>query len=154
MSGLVTVDSHFTASETLANLQSAAASCEYDRTPRWATSSPPSPTSMRASLWGGPGAVRMENMLVRWVADLVGYPALAAGHIASGGSIATLAAVVAAAGGTRGGRRGVPRRWSKRTSRRFTPSTMQLPIAGLGQAQQRQVAMDDRFLLAASWCSQ
>ena len=29
--------------------------------------------------FGGPGAVRMENMLVRWVADLVGYPASAAG---------------------------------------------------------------------------
>jgi hypothetical protein len=25
--------------------------------------------------FAGPGAVRMENMLVRWVADLVGYPA-------------------------------------------------------------------------------
>src|SRR5687768_4081131 len=25
--------------------------------------------------FGGPGAVRMEHMLVRWVADLVGYPA-------------------------------------------------------------------------------
>jgi glutamate/tyrosine decarboxylase-like PLP-dependent enzyme len=44
----------------------------------------------------GPGPVRMENMLVRWTADLVGYPAGAGGHIASGGSIASLAAIVAA----------------------------------------------------------
>jgi aromatic-L-amino-acid decarboxylase len=35
--------------------------------------------------FAGPGAVRMENMLVRWVADLIGYPAGAGGHIASGG---------------------------------------------------------------------
>ena len=35
-------------------------------------------------------------MLVRWVADLVGYPAAAAGNIASGGSIATLAAIATA----------------------------------------------------------
>ena len=28
----------------------------------------------------GPGPVRMENMLVRWVADLVGYPAAAGGQ--------------------------------------------------------------------------
>lgn len=44
----------------------------------------------------GPGPVRMENMLVHWVADLVGYPATAAGNIASGGSIASLAAIVTA----------------------------------------------------------
>jgi aromatic-L-amino-acid decarboxylase len=46
--------------------------------------------------FAGPGAVRMENMLVRWVADLVGLPAAAAGTILSGGSLATLAAVCAA----------------------------------------------------------
>jgi aromatic-L-amino-acid decarboxylase len=44
----------------------------------------------------GPGPVRMENLLVRWVADLVGYPAGAAGNIASGGSIANLTAIVTA----------------------------------------------------------
>jgi aromatic-L-amino-acid decarboxylase len=44
----------------------------------------------------GPGPVRMENMLVRWVADLVGYPATAGGNIASGGSIATLTAITTA----------------------------------------------------------
>ena len=32
----------------------------------------------------GPGAVRMENMLVRWAADLVGYPAAAGGTIDHG----------------------------------------------------------------------
>lgn len=44
----------------------------------------------------GPGPVRMENLLVRWVADLVGYPPSAGGHIASGGSLASLAAIAAA----------------------------------------------------------
>ncbi len=44
----------------------------------------------------GPGPVRMENQLVHWVADLVGYPKTAAGNIASGGSIASLAAIVTA----------------------------------------------------------
>jgi aromatic-L-amino-acid decarboxylase len=44
----------------------------------------------------GPGPVRMENMVIRWVADLIGYPANAGGNIASGGSLATLAAIVAA----------------------------------------------------------
>ena len=44
----------------------------------------------------GPGPVRMENLLIRWVADLVGYPASAGGSIASGGSIATLTAIITA----------------------------------------------------------
>lgn len=46
--------------------------------------------------FAGPGTVRMENLLVRWVADLIGYPAGAAGTIVSGGSIATLTAIVSA----------------------------------------------------------
>ena len=47
--------------------------------------------------FAGPGPVRMENLLVRWVADLVGYPASASGHIASGGSIANLVAITTGA---------------------------------------------------------
>jgi aromatic-L-amino-acid/L-tryptophan decarboxylase len=43
-----------------------------------------------------PGAVRMENQVVRWISDLVGYPTGAAGNLTSGGSLATLSAIVAA----------------------------------------------------------
>ncbi len=44
-----------------------------------------------------PGAVRMEYQLIRWMADLVGYPAdTAKGILASGGSIATLTCMVTA----------------------------------------------------------
>lgn len=46
--------------------------------------------------YAGPGAVRMENSLIRWVASLVGYPADCVGNLASGGSIANLSAIVAA----------------------------------------------------------
>ncbi|MFC1561786.1 pyridoxal phosphate-dependent decarboxylase family protein [candidate division KSB1 bacterium] len=42
------------------------------------------------------GAVRMENMLLRWMAGLIGYPDTAAGNLASGGSIANLIAIVTA----------------------------------------------------------
>ena len=58
--------------------------------------------------FAGPGAVRMENLLVRWVADLVGYPAAAAGSIASGGSIATLTAIATARDAHRPARGGLP----------------------------------------------
>ncbi len=46
--------------------------------------------------FAGPGAVQMENMLIQWMADLVGYPREAAGNLTSGGSIANLMGIVCA----------------------------------------------------------
>lgn len=46
--------------------------------------------------FSSPGAVRMENMCIRWMCDLVGYPEEAAGNLTSGGSIANLIGLVAA----------------------------------------------------------
>ena len=43
-----------------------------------------------------PGAVRMTNMLIKWMANLIGYPADTAGNLSSGGSIANLTAIVTA----------------------------------------------------------
>ncbi|XP_035674164.1 tryptophan decarboxylase-like [Branchiostoma floridae] len=43
-----------------------------------------------------PAAVQMENRLIKWVADLFGYPAGHAGNISSGGSLATLTALAVA----------------------------------------------------------
>ncbi|MFI5136147.1 MAG: pyridoxal phosphate-dependent decarboxylase family protein, partial [Chitinophagales bacterium] len=46
--------------------------------------------------FAGPGAVRMENMLIRWIAEVMGYPDDAAGNLTSGGSIANLMGIVCA----------------------------------------------------------
>ena len=46
--------------------------------------------------FGGPGAVRMENMLIRWMCKIVGYPKTALGNLTSGGSIANLIAIATA----------------------------------------------------------
>ena len=46
--------------------------------------------------FSSPGAVRIENMCIRWMCDLVGYPKDAAGNLTSGGSIANLIGLVAA----------------------------------------------------------
>jgi glutamate/tyrosine decarboxylase-like PLP-dependent enzyme len=43
-----------------------------------------------------PGAVRMENATVAWLARTIGFPDTAAGTLTSGGSMANLAAIVAA----------------------------------------------------------
>ena len=46
--------------------------------------------------FASPGAVRIENIVIRWLADAVGYPDKAAGNLTSGGSIANLSAIVTA----------------------------------------------------------
>src|SRR5215203_2073002 len=46
--------------------------------------------------FASPGAVRMERILLRWMADLLGYPAASAGDLTSGGSIANLVGIVTA----------------------------------------------------------
>lgn len=46
--------------------------------------------------FAGPGAVRIENMLIDWTAELAGYPKGSVGNLTSGGSIANLAAIVTA----------------------------------------------------------
>ena len=46
--------------------------------------------------FANPGAVRLENMLLRWMAEVVGYPETAIGNLSSGGSIANLTAIVTA----------------------------------------------------------
>ncbi|MGW8252139.1 MAG: pyridoxal-dependent decarboxylase, partial [Anaerolineales bacterium] len=46
--------------------------------------------------FAAPGAVRMERMLLRWMADFIGYPETSAGDLTSGGSIANLMGIVTA----------------------------------------------------------
>ena len=93
----------------------------------------------------GPGAVRMENMLVRWVADLVGYPASAGGHIASGGSLATLAAVATARDAHGLEAADFASAVVYQTTQAHYCIEKALRIAGLGEAQVRHVAIDERF---------
>src|ERR1041385_3849670 len=49
--------------------------------------------------YANPGAVRMENMLIRWMCELVGYPAEAAGNLTTSGSLANMIAMVVARDG-------------------------------------------------------
>ena len=43
-----------------------------------------------------PGGVRMENMLLRWMCKMVGYPQGGLGNLTSGGSLANLSAIATA----------------------------------------------------------
>jgi glutamate/tyrosine decarboxylase-like PLP-dependent enzyme len=91
----------------------------------------------------------MENMLIRWVADLLGYPPAAGGNIASGGSIANLAAIATArdAHGLKGA--DFARTAVYLTTQAHHAIEKALRIAGLGEVQLRFVPIDDRFRMRA-----
>jgi glutamate/tyrosine decarboxylase-like PLP-dependent enzyme len=95
--------------------------------------------------FAGPGPVRMENLLIRWVADLVGYPPSAAGYIASGGSIANLTAIAAARDAHR--LRGAEYRSAAvyLTAQAHHCIDKALRIAGMAEAPIRRVPMDPAY---------
>jgi aromatic-L-amino-acid/L-tryptophan decarboxylase len=93
----------------------------------------------------GPGPVRMENLLVRWVADLVNYPTTAGGTIASGGSLASLAAVATARDAHSLKGADYAKAAVYLTTQAHHCIEKALRLAGLGEAPIRHVPMDDRF---------
>lgn len=100
--------------------------------------------------YAGPGAVHVENLLLRWMAALVGYPATALGTLTSGGSIANLVAIVAArdAKGVRAG--AVERSVIYITAQTHHCVQKALAIAGLAAAPLRAVPMDARYRMDVS----
>ena len=93
----------------------------------------------------GPGPVRMENMLVRWVADLVGYPPGAAGHIASGGSVANLTAIATARDAHRLRGADYASAVVYLTAQAHHSIDKALRIGGMREAQVRRVPMDPGY---------
>lgn len=99
--------------------------------------------------FANPGAVRMENDLIRWMCDMVGYPAGSLGNLASGGSIANLIAITTARD-----KKGIKAEKVKEAVVYLTGQVHHcvqkaLRIAGLGEAIIRYIPMDDRFRMDA-----
>ncbi len=92
--------------------------------------------------FAGPGPVRMENLLIRWISDLVGYPTGSAGYIAPGGSVANLTAVVAARDAHRLKAAGFASAVVYLTDQAHHSVEKALRIAGMAEAPIRRVAMD------------
>lgn len=100
--------------------------------------------------FAGPGAVRLEMQLVKWLAELVGYPAESAGgDLTSGGSIANLSAIVAAreAHGVRSA--DVPRRVVYSSEQCHHSLEKALRIAGLDECARRVIPVDERSRMRA-----
>jgi glutamate/tyrosine decarboxylase-like PLP-dependent enzyme len=97
--------------------------------------------------FGSPGAVKIENMLIRWMIDMVDYPETAFGNLPSGGSIANLIAITSA------------RDAKKITSLNVRKSVIYLShqthhcvskaaqIAGLRECIVRKIPVTDRFMM-------
>lgn len=93
----------------------------------------------------GPGLVRMENMLIRWVADLLGYPPTAGGAILSGGSLANLTAITAARDAHCLRAADVPSVVVYVSRQTHHSIHKALRIAGLAEARVRTVGTDERY---------
>ncbi len=93
-----------------------------------------------------PGAAEIENSAIRWLIGMVGYPEGAWGTLQSGGSLATLTAVVAA-------RETRPASaWSRGvlylTDECHLAVRKALHVAGLGAVTTREVPVDDALRLS------
>ncbi len=98
-----------------------------------------------AMFFTAPGPVRMENMVLRWVADVVGYPEGAGGNIASGGSIANLSAITSARDAHELRGADYASAVVYLTSHAHHCIDKALRIAGMAEVQVRHVAIDERF---------
>ncbi len=100
--------------------------------------------------FAAPGAVRMENMLLQWMAELVGYPSSAAGNLTSGGSIANLAAITTArdAAGLRA--RDFHRAVVYLSGHVHHCVDKALRNAGLGECVRREIPVDDNYRMDAA----
>lgn len=95
--------------------------------------------------FANPGAVRMENMLLRWMADLIGFPESAHGNLCSGGSIANLIGITTARDAM-----GITPADISQSVIYINPQTHHcihkaIRIAGLGEAHLREVPLDAQF---------
>jgi aromatic-L-amino-acid decarboxylase len=99
--------------------------------------------------FASPGAVRMENMLLAWMAEVTGYPENTAGNLTSGGSIANLIAIVAARDthGISGER--LAQAVVYLTEHAHHSVGTALDVAGLDGTIRRQVPVDARYRMDA-----
>jgi glutamate/tyrosine decarboxylase-like PLP-dependent enzyme len=100
--------------------------------------------------FASPGAVRMENRLLRWMGELVGYPADAVGNLTSGGSIGNLIGIVSARDAHGIKAKDIERAPIYLTEHVHHSVDKALRIAGLGECPIRHVPMDARYRMDAA----
>ncbi|MEP6789659.1 MAG: aminotransferase class V-fold PLP-dependent enzyme, partial [Acidobacteriota bacterium] len=87
----------------------------------------------------------MENMLIRWMNDLVGYPAGAGGNLTTSGSLANLIAIVTARDGRNIKSADVPQSVIYLSKQTHHSVDKAIRVAGLGECIIRYLPLDDRY---------
>ena len=100
--------------------------------------------------FAGPGAVRMENLLLRWMCKIVGYPKTALGNLTSGGSIANLMAITTARDHMQIKARDIEKSVIYLTGQAHHSLQKAIRIAGLAEAKLSYIPIDDRFRMNVS----
>ena len=95
--------------------------------------------------YASPGAVRMENMLIRWMNDLVGYPTEAHGNLTTSGSLANMIAVVVARDARNIKAVDIPRSVIYLSKQTHHSVDKAIRVAGLGECIVRHVPLDKYF---------
>ncbi len=95
--------------------------------------------------FSSPGAVRIENMCIRWMCNLLGYPKEASGNLTSGGSIANLIGLVVARDDAGISVRNFDKAVIYTTKQVHHCVIKAINFAGLRGATIRTIPMDDRY---------
>ncbi|MEA3446035.1 MAG: aminotransferase class V-fold PLP-dependent enzyme [Bacteroidota bacterium] len=100
--------------------------------------------------YASPGAVRMENMLIRWMCEITGFPVeTSAGNLTSGGSIANLVGIVTARDTANLKSKDFEKTVFYFTEQAHHSAFKALKIAGMGEAVIRKIPMDINFRMKA-----
>lgn len=92
-----------------------------------------------------PGAVRIENQIIDWVGDLVGYKKGFGGNLASGGSMANLIAISTARIAKKIKSKDIENSTIYLTKQAHHCVTKALKIVGLHEVQLRYIQMDNKY---------
>jgi glutamate/tyrosine decarboxylase-like PLP-dependent enzyme len=98
----------------------------------------------------GPGAVRMENMLIRWMCGIMGYPESGSGNLTSGGSLGNLIAVVTAREAKNIRARDIERSVIYLSDQAHHSIDKAIRIAGLQECVVRRLPLDERYKIIPS----
>lgn len=100
--------------------------------------------------YASPGAVRIENQIIDWVADLIGYQDGYGGNLASGGSMANLIAIAAARKAKNLKSRQIDISVVYITQQVHHCVTKALRVLGMDEIIIRSVPMDENYKMKAS----
>ncbi len=100
--------------------------------------------------FASPGAVRMENMLLRWMCNIVGFPKTALGNLTSGGSIANLMAITTARDSMKIKSRDIENAVIYLTHQAHHSIQKAVRIAGLSEAKLSYIPVDNHFRMDAA----